>query len=650
MTRKLIVLALLCVLTLSVFVACGDKTQGSTPGNIPSENTEPQEPTIPIPTEGSKTLLIYMCGSNLETKQGLAGKNIDELLSAEIGENVNIVIQTGGAKTWRKHGVSADRSQRYIVKNGKLELLSSAESQNMGEAKTLTDFLQWGQQNYYAESNFLILWDHGGGAAKGVCFDENYSFDALTLRELDDAFRAANLKKKFDVIGFDACLMASIEVAAVANKYADYMIASEEIVPGGGLDYKTVAEALSDKSDTVEIGKEICDSFMEKCASSDKMMFSTLSLLDLSEVEPIIGKLDEFGEYLEDVVSNQNVFANVLTSARMCEKFGYDNLFEKSANLVDFYNFAKLVIIEELFAIEEVQNLVVYSVNGGSRNNAGVSFYYPLNWDEWEIRDYIGLGVSAKYNHFLATYYLNAPKTPIKFADSGSIDEDGAFAITLSDDSRKYMAYLSYLLIEEDENGQQRILFSDADIAGDWDKMTFKSNFKGIRRLFEGHLMCSGLLNDRDKFLDYSAPAIVNGKHTFLRYYFDEKSETMRYFIPGTCAEVDENGLPITKFVVLDAGDRVQLADYLVIRNGNNEPHYGEEFEITEYWGGKITEVPLDGKTYQYVFIVTDIFGNNYYSDMATFEMAYTYESLLENPLPEGTYAADVTKIEPYNK
>lgn len=85
-------------------------------------------------------MFIYMCGSNLETKQGLAGKNINEILSAET-DDLNIVIQTGGAQTWRSHDISESAAQRYEVRNGELVLLDTLTQLNMGEAQTLTDFL-----------------------------------------------------------------------------------------------------------------------------------------------------------------------------------------------------------------------------------------------------------------------------------------------------------------------------------------------------------------------------------------------------------------------------------------------------------------------------------------------------------------------------
>ena len=132
--KRIIAIILTCILIASALSSCGNSGG----------------------TREGRTLFIYMCGSNLETKQGLASKNIDELLSADVGD-MNIVIQTGGASIWRHHDISESNNQRYEIKDGKLTLLKDLSQENMGEADTLTDFLKWGQKNYPTKSNMLIL-------------------------------------------------------------------------------------------------------------------------------------------------------------------------------------------------------------------------------------------------------------------------------------------------------------------------------------------------------------------------------------------------------------------------------------------------------------------------------------------------------------
>lgn len=76
----------------------------------------------------SCTLFIYLCGSDLETKQGLASKNIDELLSVDIPDDARIIIQTGGSTTWRSHDISHEKLQRYEVRDRQLRLLDELDN------------------------------------------------------------------------------------------------------------------------------------------------------------------------------------------------------------------------------------------------------------------------------------------------------------------------------------------------------------------------------------------------------------------------------------------------------------------------------------------------------------------------------------------
>ena len=657
MKKRITALIVLCCLFLSLFCGCDIEDQkksseSSTPqiSQTKDDSTPESKPTL---TEG-RTLFIYMCGSDLETKQGLASKNIDELLSSDAGD-MNIVIQTGGAKTWRHHDISSTETQRYEINDGKLELLKSFEQKNMGEAETLTDFLKWGQENYPTDHNMLILWDHGGGSAKGVCFDENYSFDALTLTELNSALKNANLNSKFDIIGFDACLMASIETAAVVQDYAKYMIASEEIVPSGGWDYKSVVEAFASGKNEKIIGRQICDSFMEKCKKSNKDDISTLSLVNLSELNPIFDHLDSLGKSLSEFVGKDNAFSKVISAAKRCEKFGYDSVFSGSSNMIDYLDFGKLVVLSDFDAYSKVYDIVeeavVYSVRGEQRDNGGISFYYPIDYDEKEMTEYISLGISEPYNKFLSTYYLNAPDETIAFSDKGSVAKNEAFRVSLTPESVKYLSTVTYNLIEKDEDGAEYILFSDVDIDSDWDSLTFTSDFKGKRRLYNGHQICYTPVRIEETLIEYSAPISINGRKANMHYYcYPEIEADGRYYAPRNLSSMKENWLP-NEFYNPWEGDIVQVAECLR-RNGDEYiAEYGEEFEPEELKPedlfSEITEVPLSGKTYYYIFVATDIFGNEYYSDMATMKMKYTYDELLKNPLPDRTPAADIISIAP---
>lgn len=653
MKKRIIALILLCAVAVSILSAC----------------TKPKDDTSKL-TEG-RTLFIYMCGSNLETEQGLAGKNIDEILSANIGNDVDVVIETGGAQTWRSHDIDNSAIQRYEVKDGNLKLIETLDNANMGEAETLTDFLTWGQENYPTNHNMLVLWDHGGGSAKGVCFDENYSFDSLSLTELKKALDTAKLNKKFDFITFDACLMATIEVVSVMKDYADYMIASEEIIPGGGMDYKAVCEAFDSDSESEDIGKKICDAFMDKCKKTDKDIYSTLSLINLANAADLLEHFNNCAAYMNRMSETKNYFSRIIAAAKRCEKFGIENTFDGSANMVDLCDFFGEAwdnhIIEGeddiyLALLSAMDKAVPYTVNSGERSNRGVSFYYPITYDKAEVEDYVALSVSEEYSEFLKNHYCDVHEVPIEFTDKGSISENGAFSISLTKESYAYLAAIDFMLMSTDSDGTRHILCTNNDIDKDYDNMVFKSNFRGVTLALCGHRMyCSPLSNTTD-FLTFETPVIVNSNEeqfkdtdkAILQYnFFWDKNEfnNGHYMVAGIHKYPDENGIPDNYIYQLESDVKIKVLTEKLIKDGKTEDVYSEEFAVGELYdleNPSVTEMPLDGTEYQYVFMATDIFGNVYYSDMATMKMKYTYDELLKNPLPDRTPAADVINIEPY--
>lgn len=608
MTKRIIAVCLLIALMISALAACGGPDGGG--------------------ADDRRTLFIYMCGSNLETKQGLAGKNIDELLSADTGD-LNIVIQTGGAKTWRSHGISAEANQRYEVRDGELVLIETLTQLNMGDPGTLTDFLKWGCENYPAEHSMLVLWDHGSGAAKGLCFDENYSYDGLSLMELHDAIIDADLKTPFELIGFDACLMGMFEVAALINDNAQYMVASEEIIPSGGWDYKALCEAYASGKEPLEVGKIICDSYMEKCRKKGKDLLATLSVFDLSHVNDMRKEFAFIASFLNDSINDPQFSSYIIEAMNNCEKFGGDNSYQGSANMLDIISFIRKatedISYNTVDVFMAVKDFVPYTVCSEHRKLGGVSFYYPMVYDRKEIEGYISLGICDEYNDYLTQFYLNTPKVTVEYTDKGRVSDDGAFTVSLTPTSIGYLSQINYVLMQTNDDGERHILCASSDVDKDWDSMTFTSRFNGVGLALDSHRLFNTSISENYEFDTFSAPVVVNGEQTSLRFAYMKITDANRpepyYRITGLWSGYDENGLPVNDMESLKEGDRVQVVTDAVTVNGRTTETLSEEFVIGED-GGSITEIPLDDGEYQYVFVATDIFGNTYTSDMATFELS----------------------------
>lgn len=114
------------------------------------------------------TVFVYMCGSDLESENGLAVDDIEEMANAYTGDNVRFVVQTGGSTQWNGYDISADSLQRFEVTGGGVYLVDEVSDADMGQEQTLENFLRWGVQNYPADKMGVVFWNHGGGSITGV--------------------------------------------------------------------------------------------------------------------------------------------------------------------------------------------------------------------------------------------------------------------------------------------------------------------------------------------------------------------------------------------------------------------------------------------------------------------------------------------------
>lgn len=267
------------------------------------------------------TILMYVCGSDLESQNGLATADIDEILSVTgQPDNVNIVLQTGGAASWEsKYGIPNKSLVRWHVRNRELVKDMTLDDASMGDPDTLESFLTWGLEEYPAEKTGLILWNHGG-AMDGVCFDENHTdkkgySDSLLSSEVhsavDAALDAAGIDGKLEFIGYDACLMQEQDIAITNADQFNYMVAAQEAEVGEGWAYSGWVDDLYQGDGTEIILTEICDSFVasvEKDYPGDDND-QTISYLDLSKADAYKTAFENVAEQLSATGNGDKVIA-----------------------------------------------------------------------------------------------------------------------------------------------------------------------------------------------------------------------------------------------------------------------------------------------------------------------------------------------------
>ena len=346
------------------------------------------------------TIMVYMCGTDLESGSGMATNDLSEMTKATIGSNVNLLVYTGGCKKWKNNIVSSSKNQIYQIQSGGLRLLvDDAGTGAMTNPKTLTSFINYCKQNFPANRNALILWDHGAGSIGGYGYDEkNASAGAMTLDGINSALSSAGMK--YDFIGFDTCLMGTAETALVLDQYTDYLVASEETEPGVGWYYTNWITKISQNTSmsALEIGRNIVDDFVDVCARDCRGQQTTLAVIDLAEFSNTVpAALTAFAEDVSGMIS-QSSYQTVSNARYNTREFASSSKIDQ----VDLVHLARNMGTEEGAALAQaVLGAVKYNRTSTNMNNAyGVAIYFPYKKASKvssAVRTYNSIGMDSAY-------------------------------------------------------------------------------------------------------------------------------------------------------------------------------------------------------------------------------------------------------------
>ena len=323
------------------------------------------------------TIMVYMCGTDLESRSKMGTMDLQEMLNASFGNDVNLLVYTGGCKGWQNTVVSSTTNQIWQIKDGKMACLEKdLGSVPMTDPDVLSGYIRWCAEKYPASRYELILWDHGGGSVSGYGYDEKFaSSGSMDLSGLDRALKDAGVK--FDFIGFDACLMATAETALTMAQYADYLIASEETEPGVGWYYTDWLTALGEDTSmpTIQMGQKIVDSFVETCAQKCRGQSTTLSVVDLAELEATLpAVLADFSRSTAKLIREQS-YQTVSNARSGAREFAPSSRIDQ----VDLVHLAKNLGTKEGEALSKVLlSAVKYNRTSADMTNAyGLSIYFP---------------------------------------------------------------------------------------------------------------------------------------------------------------------------------------------------------------------------------------------------------------------------------
>ncbi len=372
------------------------------------------------------TILIYMAADN--DLFIFSKRNLQQLLASSYYNTIHIAVCY-----FHKNSAQNKKVVHYYhIINGTYVLIKEDidhKATNSGDEQNVIDFCSTVFTQLPADNYALFFWDHGTGPInpiekrnqlidnklthfnstimlhaknnkkpshhKSICFDDTHN-SCLTEQKLKYALSILCPllpKKKFDLVGFDTCLMATIEIASLIAPFASYMVASQDLEPGTGWNYAKVLSIFTEeqKISPFHFSCHIVEKFKE---TYHKKGDYTLSAFDLSHTQTI--------EYLSKMITKslivflQNDSIFTIQDSRDPDEcphfFGTDYV-----DLIQFYknllkkirNISKLPLTEEKQrlkyllqqCIATASDWIIYNKTSNSHEPAhGVSIYFPMQY------------------------------------------------------------------------------------------------------------------------------------------------------------------------------------------------------------------------------------------------------------------------------
>ena len=268
-----------------------------------------------------------MCGDN-DPGGDLERASIIDLYEMEISNNeIAVHVVYDGRQFGYDPNITSD-SYLILDENGIFKVVDTIDEINTGYGGNLSlvlggssssnHYYIFGSKSflgalYYPANHFaLILWDHGGawlGDSRDQwrsVINDYTSNDQIRTPELRQAISEALSRagrSKLDLLGFDACLMGSLEVLYELRNVASYVVASSFSEPGYGWCYEFLS-GVDENTSSLELGQLIVNYFKNYAQDPDHSYSYwlteglSLAVYDMSKIELLANYVSELAYYL----------------------------------------------------------------------------------------------------------------------------------------------------------------------------------------------------------------------------------------------------------------------------------------------------------------------------------------------------------------
>lgn len=261
-------------------------------------------------------LMLHMAGDN--SLSSYLAANIEDIARVGLPSGTQIIIQAD---------FPVDGMKRLMISGNKVVELAAIGSYDSSSGAVIADFIAWTRRAFPAKYYSLIISSHAdawksAAAQRGSLIVDDSAETIGNPQEI--AAYIAGAAKVFDgsdrpleLLVFDACSMATVEIAWQFRKCAGYQIFSQAFVPAAGLPYGKIMAAIRatgiEKLNSEALGRLICDQYRLKYIDGLISLPVTISMIRNAGLETFMNRLNA---YLNRIYAERDVYATVLASLR----------------------------------------------------------------------------------------------------------------------------------------------------------------------------------------------------------------------------------------------------------------------------------------------------------------------------------------------
>lgn len=297
-------------------------------------------------------------------------------------------------------------AERLLFQKNRKQTLAVLEETDSGDAQTFEEFLQFAWQNYPAKKVILVFGGHGTGIlsmnqipppqkpvvqVENVALSYDDSGNSLSISDLDAIFSRWEpaTSGKLALTIMDSCLMAGIEVLHALSAHTKILLGSATTIPGSGMEYAQILEAVSSEATARQLGEIAVQSFQAAHQDSEETELQ-LAAWDMERYNSIKGEILPFFQLLSET---PNAIPSLAPSKEQGNRFFDPNYQDLGAILLGMYrNEALEPALKDAAAtaLGALDSVFVSRMRSGRYQEeqagyiSGLSILNPQSQEEWQ--------------------------------------------------------------------------------------------------------------------------------------------------------------------------------------------------------------------------------------------------------------------------